>query len=90
MNAPHPSISLSSLGHDDKDDESCQHDGRYQEAASKHQQGFVVEHPFAHGAGLVEVGRSARLGGVVRWETAMSDDVSVEANRGFGFALVLA
>lgn len=82
-------MSLSSLGHNDKDDESCQHGGCYQEAAPKHQQCFVLEHPFAHGAGLAEAGRSARVCAVVSGETAMSNDVSVDANGGFGFALML-
>lgn len=89
VKAPHPPRHLSSLGHNDKDDKSCQHDGGDQEAASKHQQCFVLEHPFADRARLVEAGGSARTRGVVRRETATSDDVPVDADGGFGLAMVL-
>lgn len=86
---PPPASCLVSLGDDDKDDERCQHNRRYEEAPSEHQQGFVLEHPHTRRARFMKLIRPAGLRGVILGKTATTDDLFVESDGGFGFGPVV-
>lgn len=87
---PPPSASsLVSLGDDDKDNECCQHNSCYQEAASENQHRFVLEHPFTCRAAFAQLAEPAGPHGVILRETAVSDNFSVDSDGGLRFGLVL-
>lgn len=89
VHPPPPASCLLSLGDDDEDDKCCQHSGCYQEATSKDQHRFVLEHPRTCRARFVQPTELAGLCSVILGETAASDDFSVDGDGGFGFGLVV-